>query len=299
MIATICGVSGFILPNNVRAESALTFAAGQHTIYEYRKFLKPYDGDVTLVEAIPNGALNRCAMDLVIQIKAMRLGGITAPIEFEPVPNARRGTELMAEGHVIGLAQQLNKDTLIVQGYDKKLYVRDAITRFGEFQKGIYCLPHNLNVLAVTSSKELADAGTAIIGLHWNNDAKVLQDMGVRDIIRTPTYESIIKMIGAGRADWAPLEIPNTKDKAITYDGVTLVPVPQIKLSLLESRHYLVSKNHPRGREVFHALQSGLQKLQAQGFIRKALVSCGVINPDTRDWTILNEAAMLAGEVSQ
>ncbi len=127
----------------------------------------------------------------------------------------------------------------------KSFLVSDPITRFGEFQKAFYCLPSNTALLSATNADEINLNGKGIVGQHWNNDKKVLKDMGITNLIDAPTFECMIKMIKAGRADWIPLEISNSKDSSMTLYGVHLVPIPAVKFSLLESRHFFISKTHP------------------------------------------------------
>ena len=147
-------------------------------------------------------------------------------------------------------------------------------------------------MLGLSSAKELEESSTGIIGLHWDNDAQVLEGMGVTNVIRSPTFSSMIKMIIAGRADWVPLELSNSADMSFTMDGARFVPIPGIKFSLLESRHFFVSKKHPQGERVFNALQKGLVELRKQGFIRKALEQAGFFNTRSDSWTMLNADAL-------
>lgn len=274
------------------AIEAITIAVDQRTLDQYKTLIANFDNNPCNISNIPKGKSSRTAVEIVILAKAFRLGGLDAPLQFQIVPNPRRGTENTIIGTAIMYSQQLNKRVLMIPGYKQNLFMSDPITRTGEFQKGFYCLDTNSKVLAATTTKELNDSGPGIIGLHWDNDLMVLNEMGISNIISAPTFPSIIKMIIAGRATWIPLEISNSEDMAKTIEGHRFVPVPGIKFSLIESRHFFVSRKHPEGKQVFDALQKGLKELRKQGFIRKALIATGFFSPETKSWKILNTQAM-------
>ena len=201
----------------------------------------------------------------------------------------------MANGLVVFYPHQLNMNTLELPRYKNIFLVSDPITRFGEFQKAFYCLPSNAALLSATNADEINLNGKGIVGQHWHNDKKVLKDMGITNMIDAPTLDCMAKMIKAGRADWIPLEISNSKDSSMTLYGVHLVPIPGIKFSLLESRHFFISRTHPKGEEIYNALQKGIKELRKQGFIHKILTQAGMFNPNADSWTILNSDKMKAG----
>ncbi|WP_419780899.1 hypothetical protein [Maridesulfovibrio sp.] len=240
------------------------------------------------LETIPDVEISRTTADVIILLKALYLGGIDSPIEFIEVPNARRSAQETARGRSVLCSQQLNKEASSVAGYENSFWVTDPIARFGEFQKGFYCLPKNTDLLAATSAAEINKLGKGIIGQHWGNDFRILRDMGITNMISAPTFNSMVKMIEARRADWIPLEISTSKDFSMNLQGVHLVPIMGIKFSLLESRHFLVSRKHPRGKEVYKVLQKGIKELRKQGFVRKIMTKAGIFNPRTDSWKILN-----------
>ena len=55
--------------------------------------------------------------------------------------------------------------------------------------------------------------------------------------------------------------------------------VPGIALTFNDSRHFVVSKNHPDGRAAFDALQKGLSILASKNRIKQAYIEAGFIPP--------------------
>ena len=281
------------------AESSIRISIQQSTLDSYEQLLAFFDCPLHEIDVIPPGRFSRPDADIIIIAKALHLGGLQAPLEFVPACNARRETEEVALGNTVMAGQQFDDSVRDHPGYAKAFYFSAPITRIGEFQKGFYCLDTNQRVLGIKSAEELNQKSKGAIGLHWENDARTLRSMGIDRIIRVPTFSSIIKMIGAGRADWIPLELSSSADLSMTLHGHRLIPIPGIKFSLIESRHFLVSRNHPDGERVFKALQKGLAELRKQGFIRDALTATGFFSDRTADWTVLNEADVNRAKAEQ
>ncbi|WP_320007454.1 hypothetical protein [Maridesulfovibrio sp.] len=284
-----------LLPCDVSGNAGITIAIEQNSLKQINDLAAKLATPLDKLENVPDIEMSRSSADVIILLRALRLGGIDSPVEFISVPNARRSTEETARGRTVLCSQQLNKKTNTVPGYENAFLTTAPITRFGEFQKGFYCLPGNTALLSATSAEEINMRGRGIVGQHWNNDIQILRSIGITNLITAPTFKSMLKIIEVGRAGWIPLEIANSKNFSITMQGITLVPIPGIKFSLLESRHFLVSRKHPRGKEVYGALQKGIKKLRKQGFIRKILSQAGIFNPRTNSWKILNEDAIQRG----
>lgn len=289
-ILVIVFFSWLLRPPACIASPPIRIAIQQTTASDYQATLAFFDCPLHKVKTVPPGRFNRPTVDLIIIAKALHLGGLHAPLELVPVCNARRETEEVALGNVVMAGQQLDLTLLRHPDYAEAFYVSAPITRTGEFHKVFYCLDTNKALLDTNSAAELNSKGIGAIGLHWENDACVLSDMGINNVIRVPTFPSLIKMIGVGRADWIPLEVSPNPDMSMFLYGHRLVPIPGIKFSLIDSRHFLVSRTHPDGKRVFNALQKGLAKLRKQGFIRNALIASGFFSNKINDWTLLNAA---------
>ena len=285
-----------IMSCNAFCSERIPIAIEQNVLERINTLTAKLDTPLDKLQNIPDIAISRPSADVIILLRALRLGGIDSPIEFIAVPNARRSTEETARGRTVLCSQQLNKNTNTIPSYKNAFLTTAPITRFGEFQKGFYCLPGNTALLSATSAEEINMISKGIVGQHWHNDIQILRSIGITNLITAPTFKSMLKMIEAGRADWIPLEITNSKNFSKTMQGITLVPIPGIKFSLLESRHFLVSRKHPRGKEVYGALQQGIKILRKQGFIRRILSHVGIFNPRTASWKILNGDAIQLGE---
>jgi hypothetical protein len=288
-----------MLPEAKGADTPIRISIQQSTLDNHEQLLAFFERPLHEIDVIPPGRFSRPDADIIIIAKALHTGGLRGPLEFIPACNARRETEEVALGNTVIAAQQFDRSVLNHPHYAEAFHISAPITRIGEFQKGFYCLDTNQKVLDIKSAEELNRKSKGAIGLHWENDAQILQSMGIDKVIKVPTFSSIIKMIAAGRADWIPLELSSSEDLSMTLYGHRLVPIPGIKFSLIESRHFLVSRIHPDGERVFNALQKGLAELRKQGFIRNTLTATGFFSGKTDDWTLLNEAAVKRAKAEQ
>jgi hypothetical protein len=290
VLAAVCFSA---LPGLAETARPVSVTANQAIINSYREILSRFDGDpLKVTPDLPPGRYDRTAVEMVIVVRALRLGGVDRPISFVKTSNARRAVEEVICGNAVMTGQQLDISVLNDEQNIEDLYLSDPVTSVGEFHKLFYCLPENKKVLAARSVEELNRAGRGIIGTVWDNDRRILGDMGITNLVQAPTFSCLIKMILAGRADWIPMEASNQPGMERIMEGRRFVPVPHIRFSLIESRHFMVSRAHPDGQAVFAALQTGLRQLRRQGFIRAMLDATGFHETDRLGWRTLNQDAV-------
>ena len=245
---------------------------------------------------IPTEIKTRCQASIMIMKNALVLGGIIPQITFLETPNIKREEDNVIKGHAVISTHLFNESAINDPGGRSQVFISDPVLENGDYEKGIFCLPYNHRVLNARTLNELKDAGIPLIGIHWHNDNATLKNMGIEQIAKGPTTESLFRMIKAGRADWVPLGFHNSKDLSVSRAGITLVPVKGIKISLNESRHYIVSKNHPDGTKIFLALQKGIKIMRKQGMIKKLLIHGGFHCPSTQNWKVLNSKKFIANK---
>ncbi|NDV23486.1 hypothetical protein [Desulfovibrio sp. JC022] len=242
---------------------------------------------------LPSEIKSRCIASLMILKNALKLGGINAQLNFLETPNVRREEDEIVKGYAVISSHLFSKSTIDQPKYKDKIYVSDPVIKDGEFEKGIFCLPGNHKIRNVRTIEELRKAGKPLIGIHWTNECEILNELGIKKIEKGPTTDSLFRMIKAGRADWIPFGFHNSKDLSVKRSGITLVPVKGLKFTLNESRHFLVSKDHPDGEKIFKALQEGIKQMRSKGLIKKLLTQGGYYCKTTRDWKILNSKEAL------
>lgn len=293
ILTTLIALCFLALPSPAVAGETVSVASHSSIGKEYDRILALAGGDVLRVDPhLPPGEFDRTAAELVIISRALRLGGMNKPLTFIDVGNPTRQIIEVARGGVAMTGQPFAVSLMEKTMSMRDLFVSSPIIRVGEFEKLIYCIEGNETMLASRSVEDLNRNGLGIIGLGWDNDEWVLKEMGVHRYTKSATFMSMTRMIIAGRADWIPLEGRNTPGMVRHYAGKRFVPVPGIKFSLIESRHFMISRNHPDGQEISTALEKGLAILRKEGFIETILDATGFHPEETRGWKVLNEDAV-------
>jgi hypothetical protein len=111
-----------------------------------------------------------------------------------------------------------------------------------------------------------------------------LQSLDLKRVDRASCRENVFEMIRQRRADFTLLEFAATSDLSVTNHGVKLVPVPNCKIALPESRSWLIAANSPHAAALSEALEAGIKHLRSEGRIRRAFEQSGFFNARTARW---------------
>lgn len=74
----------------------------------------------------------------------------------------------------------------------------------------------------------------------------------------------------------------------VTLNGLTMAPIPDVKIYLHGERSLAVSRAATNGSEVFEALNKGIEAMRSNGTLARAWRESGFINKRTETWTALN-----------
>lgn len=221
---------------------------------------------------------HRGTIELILMFKALKIGGIDVMVSFVEVPNYTRALIEARRGKA-----DLPAETIWRPDADSKFfYITDPIFRKGEIELGVYVLPTNAKILEVRSVKEL-QMFSAVSSSNWLMNWGALGEMGV-ERHSAPRIELMYKMVKAGRADFFLTSFTRKDDFSSEQAGVRLIPIPNIKVGLNNSRHFAVSKASPHGKRIFEALQKGLKLLRKDGVIRKAFEESGYLDHRVKNW---------------
>lgn len=95
-------------------------------------------------------------------------------------------------------------------------------------------------------------------------------------------------MVVADRADITLAPFQSNSDMKVHVDDLEPVPIPGVNVSLPGSRHWPISKKHPRGEEIHTALEKGISVLQQNNVIQRAYEEGGFFHPAVKEWKLLN-----------
>jgi hypothetical protein len=223
-------------------------------------------------------------LETVLIRRALVLGGLRPNFVFVDIPNTERERTLVRDGEVV-VAGTSQWDFFCDENA-AVLYKSAVIIPDGAFEKGLYTTKEKAATLRVRSVGDLA-ALTVCSSSNWRVDWKTLSALGFRSLENVASIPSMFKMVHSDRGDVTVQSFSGNPDLSVTSEGITLYPVPGVKLLLQGTRHFVVSKRHPSGKLVFDALQKGLAVMAKEGEIRRALVESGFFNAAVRNWKAL------------
>ncbi len=155
--------------------------------------------------------------------------------------------------------------------------VTDALIQNGQFEVGLYARPDKVAAISLTTAADLSSL-TAVFSRNGTTDWRTLETLPLKGLYDAPFWYSMVKMVVADRADLllAPFQPSHTME--LHVKGERLVPLPNVKLQLDGSRHWVLSRKHPSGQRAWKALQSGMNKLHNQERIVRAYQESGTFN---------------------
>ncbi|MCP4988103.1 MAG: hypothetical protein GY928_19260 [Colwellia sp.] len=250
---------------------------------DYQQFLS--GRDVHTITNFSGKKIRRDVVDMIIAQQALKLGGFNYPFSYAPGKVNFRNTKMLQSGKLlISFDSYWSRDA---QPLSSTVYISDELIRNGEYIAGIYTSPNNTQTLSITELSDLK-ALTAVSTSLWRTDWQTLQKLPLKKLIREDSWLSMVRMVDMQWIDFILMPFNSTPDQSFTMDKVHLVPVKNIGVVLKDSRHFVISKEHPKGEEASMAINKGLKILRSRGAIVKAYTEAGffvdlnkvkVINP--------------------
>ncbi len=237
--------------------------------------IKHYDGQ----------SARRDVVELVLLQQAVLIGGFKHPLELHAGRSYLRILRDIADGSAITSAGLAWKED--IAPLSKELLMSRPIVHSGEFVVGVYTSPHNQKALAANDLPALSKL-RVVTSSQWTADIHILNQLGFSQIIYSPNWVNMIRMIDAGRADITLAPFQKTQGMVTEVNGIKLVPITGIKIAFAGSRHWPVSRKHQQGQAFYDALERGLNYMEAHRIIQQAYYECGFFHPDVANWTVLN-----------
>lgn len=228
-----------------------------------------------------NGNASRPVVDLVLELQALKAGGLD--FDFELV---RDLTYELAKESVIEDRADLSGETIWdseIAANAAALLQTDPILKSGDFVKGIYVLPSNQKLLKLTSRNDL-QTEIGVVVASWALDVKTLESLSPKAVHKVATPELAYMAIKRGEANFVLDEFSSQPDLRVQRGGVTLIPVPGYTVAIQGSRSWVVAKKTPDAAAILKALNAGAKILRDNGTIQKAYTESGFFNPKVASW---------------
>jgi hypothetical protein len=272
-------VTAFLLVPSANAKTHLRISANGAAIDDYENWTTSYSWSD--IQSFKNANASRPVVDLVLELQALKAGGLDFDFELVRLPTHELAKMAVIEGNADLAAETTWGDEIDANA--DKLFRTDAVIRDGEFVKGIYVLPGDLERLKISSLDDLRGHVGAVVST-WAHDAKCMDDMKLKGVVKTVTPEIAFLQIQKHSADFTLAEFSSSPDMHVELRGVVLVPVPKRTVAIRGSRSWIVSKSSPDAEAVFKALEAGTIALRNNGTIERAYKESGFMNPRVSDW---------------
>lgn len=236
------------------------------------------------IKSFKNGNASRPVVDLVLQLQALKAGGLDFDFELVRALTYELAKQAVIEGNADLTAETIWDDEIAAN--TGAFLSSEPIIRKGEFVKGIYVLPSNEKLLKLTSLTDLSGSVVGVVS-SWALDVKTVESLPVKSVHKAATPELVYSAIQRGQADFILEEFSAQPDMSVTRGGVKLIPVPGYKVGIIGSRSFVVGKKSADADAIQKALVAGTKALRENGTIARAYTESGFFNPKVADWKSL------------
>ncbi len=228
---------------------------------------------------------HRELVEMVLIEQALHLGGESRPVQF--IKRAERTIHDITP-LITGEALMLGNSMWLENIADARgsVYISDPVIEYGEYVAGLYVSVDNKRLLNAKYA-DLTNITVVTNGL-WRADWRALQNTPVKILNYLGSWQDMISLVRVGLVDAMLINFSVGETLELEYQGHKYRPIPNMKVILPDTRHFVVSKNHPDGARVFKALNKGLAKLKAKGRIRKFYQQGNFFNYRVADWQVIN-----------
>ncbi|XZG71398.1 hypothetical protein ACTSKR_05925 [Chitinibacteraceae bacterium HSL-7] len=276
-----------LAPLTQAAPQFVTILAQQDVLDDYSRFL--HGRDPLTIQQYGGPGSRRDVAELVLVQQALKRGGLNYPVKIVSVDRSsdsynRYLREILSGTATVGGNTAWEIDLKDIRD---QVFVSPALIANGEFEAGLYTSPDNTRAL---NAKTLADIQklTAVVADSWKPDVATLQSLGMKQLLMTQSWDSMVGMVSKQRADVMLAPFQANDSMSLVTDKHRFVPIPNVKVGLSGSRHLFVSRRAPLGQETADALARGLAKLREEGTIRRAYTEAGFFNSRAASWHKIN-----------
>ena len=250
---------------------------------DYKRFLN--GRKVSEITDFSGEYIRRDVVDMILAQQALALGGFTKEFEYQTGNVNLRNTKLLVQGKLL-----LSMDSYWLEdakAMSDSVYISKALIKRGEYYAGVFYSPNNEKMQQLHSYQQLINY-TSVSTPRWRTDWETLHNLPLNKLFVEHEWVSQARMVSMMWADFMLMPLMPSLKNEFNLEGIKLVAHPNLVMLLDGSRHLVVSKAHPYGKEAFKALQKGLKILRERGMIIKAYTQAGFI-PELSKYKVLNQ----------
>ncbi|MDF2179445.1 hypothetical protein P2G88_14415 [Aliiglaciecola sp. CAU 1673] len=157
-----------------------------------------------------------------------------------------------------------------------------ALLEKGEFSKGLYTRPALASKFEYQSKASFRGL-TGVANQNWHYDWRHMHCAGIYTT-HINQYQQMFALIEQGKVDLVPLTFGQETDLQRRVFGISLYPLPGIKLAFDDSLHFVFSSQTISGKAAHRLVENELVRMKRNGEIDAAYTQLGILNPSTTHW---------------
>ncbi|WP_411991753.1 hypothetical protein [Agarivorans sp. DSG3-1] len=265
------------------AETEVSIIGDIGTISNYQQLLELKGGDPAKITDYRSAVSDRATVSLLLMVQALSLSSLDHSLVFTYSPNTGRSLREVKKGSVA-----VYQSDIWESEFDTSTYKSRAVIAKNTFEKGFYVKQGSALLEQDLKIEQLLDSQVAL-GKTWYQDIAQLEQIGFTKIKKLNRNQSLFGLLSKERISIAFLEFSNNSELAIYDQYGVFLPIPNYKVSFTQSRHFMVSKQHPSGKKIAEAIDQGLDILFSMGLVQKALEQSGVAQKRVENWQALTQ----------
>lgn len=268
--------------NSIATAQVIDIFIRDDVFEDYTKFVN--NRDVLQITDFSGQSIRRDVVDMIIAQQALALGGFEYQFNYIPGKVNFRNTRMLETGKLlISFDSYWLSDAHAQARY---LYISKPLIRRGEYIAGIYTQSGRENEISIKHIRDFKKL-TAVSTPKWRTDWKTLSELPLKELVIEHEWISMARMVNSGWVDFMLMPFHSTPDKRFKLDKINLMPLPNVAVELKDSRHFVISRNHPLGKKAYIAIEKGLTQLRKQNAITRAYTQAGFFI-DKSSYTIIN-----------
>jgi len=287
-IMTGLAVLTALLSATAMAQQSLTLLApgqvleGFHAYTRGREVLsiRDYSFSPDYILSHQDPYVNLEVIELVLLVQALQLGGYHGEIKIKSASPQATIRKIEKGEALLGGVSIWRERT---RSRNASLWVSDPIIRQGEFQLGLYGCDEGREIANEAALQQFKVSSHA----NWPMVTEYLQTLELEDLSLSSDWGQVVEQACSGNSDLVTAPFTTSKSMTLQHRGNILKPVTGVKLQVEGTRHFVISRLHPKGKRTYFSLQRGLRKLRIKGNIARALRQSGFLNQAASSWNFL------------
>jgi hypothetical protein len=245
---------------------------------DYELFLKGRS-PLAITEYSGEGA-RRDVIEVILFQQALARTGNRWQVSFVEQPDYGAMLDGLVSGEAIASVTSIWRKDLTPR-WDN-LYITTAVIERGQFEAGFYTPLSNETAQQSRTNPQLKSL-RGVSSRNWVIDWRTLEAFGA-NVTHADTWGEMVNQVFDGTQDYLLAPFQPTDDLSLSLPEGKLVPIPNVKIALMGTRHFAVSRAHSLGWDFNTSLHRGLMSLKKDGIVEKAYADCGFLNPLASEW---------------